>query len=273
MPDKIGALPKLDALDLAPAFRIEKRKLNALGILRIEREVDSGAVPGRPEWRRPAAPDRARGYESAGGCFHAATLTDLRGNGFDRLDEMTAVGAPAAVSLALHGEVGDPEMAGAVGKVDLLHDVVAHNYEVTEDHGRRPVHRPVGKPHAFQELVRRAKRLLDLRRDQRKGARRVIAPEGVDLAVDDGADGGQVGRVHGAERRTCERQQKGKKSASLHLVLALQRSEDAASLREHFLRVLGARIIERAVVELQARLERARAVHVFLKNAGADFDD
>src|SRR5947207_4235081 len=49
VPDEVGALAQLHALELAPAARIEQAELDARGVLREEREVDAGAVPSRAE--------------------------------------------------------------------------------------------------------------------------------------------------------------------------------------------------------------------------------
>ncbi len=57
VPDEVGALRHVDPLDLAPALRVEQAKLDALGVLGIQREVDAGAVPGRAERRGRTAPD------------------------------------------------------------------------------------------------------------------------------------------------------------------------------------------------------------------------
>ena len=56
MPDLIGLLGQLDALDLAPALGIEHAQLHALGLLREEREVDALAVPCRAQRVRAAGP-------------------------------------------------------------------------------------------------------------------------------------------------------------------------------------------------------------------------
>src|SRR3954469_24373222 len=70
VPDEVGALAHFDALDLAAAARIEKAQLHALGVLREQREVDAGAVPGPAERIRPSAPDGARCNEGSCGRLH-----------------------------------------------------------------------------------------------------------------------------------------------------------------------------------------------------------
>src|SRR6185369_13969823 len=74
VPDEIGALQQFDALDFAPALGIEKAKLDPLGVLREQREVDPRAVPGGAERIGPAAPERARRDDDAGGRFHVRSL-------------------------------------------------------------------------------------------------------------------------------------------------------------------------------------------------------
>ena len=59
MPDEIGALAHVDPLDLAPALRIEQAKLDPLGVLGVEREVDALR---RPTWRRAETAFRATRY-------------------------------------------------------------------------------------------------------------------------------------------------------------------------------------------------------------------
>jgi hypothetical protein len=46
VPDEVGALAQLQALELAAAFRLEQAELDALGALGIEGEIDARAVPG-----------------------------------------------------------------------------------------------------------------------------------------------------------------------------------------------------------------------------------
>ena len=70
MPDEIRALAQRDALDLAPALRIEQAKLNRLGVLREKREIDSGPVPGRSQGIGAAAPNRARRDQGSCGRLH-----------------------------------------------------------------------------------------------------------------------------------------------------------------------------------------------------------
>ena len=70
MPDEVGALAQLHALDLAPATRIEQAELDALGVLGEEREVHSRTVPGGAERMRPSAPDGARSDEISCGRLH-----------------------------------------------------------------------------------------------------------------------------------------------------------------------------------------------------------
>ena len=47
MPDLVGALAQRDALQLAPAARVEEAQLDLLGVLGEQREVDALAVPVR----------------------------------------------------------------------------------------------------------------------------------------------------------------------------------------------------------------------------------
>ena len=70
VPDEVGALAELDALELAPAARVEEAELDARCVLGKEREVDPGAVPGRAERMRAAAPDGARGNDGSCGRLH-----------------------------------------------------------------------------------------------------------------------------------------------------------------------------------------------------------
>jgi len=60
VPDEIAALAQLDALPQVPfraaALTLEQAQLDALGVLREKGEIDSRAVPGRPERIRAAAP-------------------------------------------------------------------------------------------------------------------------------------------------------------------------------------------------------------------------
>src|SRR4051794_29524331 len=70
VPDEVGALAQLDTLDLAPPARVEQAQLDALGVLREEREVDAGAVPGRTERMRPSSPDGARSDDGSCGRLH-----------------------------------------------------------------------------------------------------------------------------------------------------------------------------------------------------------
>src|SRR5207245_2200816 len=70
VPDEVGALAQLDALELAPSARVEQAELDARRVLREEREVDAGAVPGRAERMSAAAPDGARRYDGSCGRLH-----------------------------------------------------------------------------------------------------------------------------------------------------------------------------------------------------------
>src|SRR3954465_13334553 len=74
MPDEIRALEELDALDLAPPFGIEEAQLHALCMLGEQREVDARPVPGGAEGIGPAAPERSRRDDDAGGGFHVRSL-------------------------------------------------------------------------------------------------------------------------------------------------------------------------------------------------------
>jgi hypothetical protein len=124
---------------------------------------------------------------------------------------VTTVGAPAAVLLPLHGVVGDPDTAGAVGHLDRLHDVAPHHHQLEERHRRGAVHGAVGHAHRVEEALGRAESLLHARRHQGEGAGRVVAPEGVDLAVDNSADLRHVRRCNPAVggRSGAERQEDG----------------------------------------------------------------
>ena len=55
-------------------LRIEQAQLDALGVLGEQREVDARAVPGGAEGIGPAAPERARRDDDAGGRFHVRSL-------------------------------------------------------------------------------------------------------------------------------------------------------------------------------------------------------
>ena len=57
VPDLVGALAQLDALQLAPAGRVEEAQLDALGVLREQREVDALR---RPRSRRAGRVGPAR---------------------------------------------------------------------------------------------------------------------------------------------------------------------------------------------------------------------
>src|SRR5688500_14841049 len=98
-------------------------------------------------WGRPRQTARGATRARAG----ASTAPGLCRNRAGRLDEVAAVGAPAAVALALHGVVGDPGRAGAVDDLDLLHDVAAHHDEVEERDTRRPVDGAVIGAHGIEE--------------------------------------------------------------------------------------------------------------------------
>src|SRR5690606_22406422 len=79
VPDEVGALAQLDALDLAPALGVEQAQLDPLGVLRIQREVDAFAVPGGAQGRGPAAPDGACGGDAAGTDFQAGACGTGKG--------------------------------------------------------------------------------------------------------------------------------------------------------------------------------------------------
>src|SRR5262245_5226086 len=74
VPDKVGALPELDALGLAPAARVEQTQLHALGVFREQREVDPAAVPGGAKRIRAATPDRAGNDQGCYRRFHSALI-------------------------------------------------------------------------------------------------------------------------------------------------------------------------------------------------------
>src|SRR5687768_11365640 len=74
VPDVVGALADLNALDLAPSARIEQAKLDALGVLRKQREVDPRAVPGRAQGIGAAAPDGAGRDQGSDRRFHSAWI-------------------------------------------------------------------------------------------------------------------------------------------------------------------------------------------------------
>ena len=88
VPDIIGTLRHVDALDLAAALRVEQAQLDALGILGEEREVDAGAVP-RGAAREAAR--RARRRSSAtmvlGGVF--MRVGDCSGRPWPRLSGLS----------------------------------------------------------------------------------------------------------------------------------------------------------------------------------------
>src|SRR5437763_5006366 len=89
----------------------------------------------------------------------------LRRNGLDRLRQVAAVGAPAAIALALHGVISEPYGAGTVGELDLLYRVLPNHREAEERHRARPVHRAIRNPHRVEEALRRAEGLLHAGRD------------------------------------------------------------------------------------------------------------
>ena len=70
MPDEIGALRQLNALDLAFAVRREQAQFNLFGVLRVEREIDLAHPTSRPG-DRFAAPDRRHSLFSP--CVASAT--------------------------------------------------------------------------------------------------------------------------------------------------------------------------------------------------------
>src|SRR2546423_1338909 len=57
----------------------------------------------------------------------ASTAPSLRGKSPDRLREVAAVRLPAAVALALHRVIGEPDETRAVGDLHLLHDIPDHD--------------------------------------------------------------------------------------------------------------------------------------------------
>ena len=57
MPDLVGALAQLDALQLVAAAGVEQAQLDLLGVLGEQREVDALAVPGGAARIGPAGPD------------------------------------------------------------------------------------------------------------------------------------------------------------------------------------------------------------------------
>src|SRR5688572_17772005 len=69
----------------------------------------------------------------------ASTAPGLCRNRAGGLKQMTAVSAPAAVVLALHGVIGDPSGARPVGHADLLHDLRGHDDELKESDAHRPI--------------------------------------------------------------------------------------------------------------------------------------
>ena len=58
MPDQVGLLAQLDALQLAPARVVEDAQFDFLRVFGEQREVDALAVPGCPERIGAAGPDR-----------------------------------------------------------------------------------------------------------------------------------------------------------------------------------------------------------------------
>src|SRR5205085_10817212 len=118
-----------------------------------------------------ATMDRARA--STGG-------VRLRRNAFRWLHQVAAVRAPAAVLLALHRVVGNPDGAAAVRDPDALHGFVADGSQPEESDRRRPVHRAIGRAHYVEEALRSPEGLLHRRRDEFEGLLRVVAPEGID---------------------------------------------------------------------------------------------
>src|SRR5919108_5361914 len=126
MPDEVGALAQLHALELAPAARVKETELDARRVLGEEREVDARPVPGRAERVRAAAPDGARRYDRSCGRLHRRR--SLRRNGQSAWHEVAACGAPAPILLPLHGVVGEPVTTGAIGELHRLHGVRAEHY-------------------------------------------------------------------------------------------------------------------------------------------------
>jgi hypothetical protein len=57
VPDLVGVLGQRDALDLAPASRVEQAQVHALRILREQGEVDAASVPGGAARMREPRPD------------------------------------------------------------------------------------------------------------------------------------------------------------------------------------------------------------------------
>ena len=57
VPDEVGALAQREAAHLALAGLVEEAQLELLGVLRVDREIHSLAVPGRAEGMRRAVPE------------------------------------------------------------------------------------------------------------------------------------------------------------------------------------------------------------------------
>src|SRR3954468_21824291 len=101
---------------------------------------------------------------------------------------MAAVGLPAAVGLALHRVIRDPGAAGGVGDRHGLHYLLSDHEHAAEADRARTVDGTIRHPDHIEEPLRRAEGVLDIGRSEGEGAPRVVAPECIDLALDDCPD-------------------------------------------------------------------------------------
>src|SRR5712691_12556031 len=98
--------------------------------------------------------------------------------------ELAAVGAPAAVGLALHGVEGQPAAAFGVGKAHGLHELSADEERRFEGDASGPVDDGVGAADHVHEGLGVAEGGADAGGREGEGAGGVVAAEGVELRFD-----------------------------------------------------------------------------------------
>ena len=100
------------------------------------------------------------------------------------LDETAAGDLPRSVRLSLEAVDGVPIDALPVLDAERLLEALSHVPRLAELEAARPVDGAVALANHVDEDVGRAEHLLDRRRGEVEGPRRIVPPEGVDLFLD-----------------------------------------------------------------------------------------
>src|SRR5580704_1067549 len=114
---------------------------------------------------------------------------------FGRL-QIAAVDAPGAVGQPRHRIEGGHRPAVGAYDMDLLRDLAVQGHDLAEVERLGAIHRLIALTHHVHEDVGRAEHAADRGRGEPEGGVSVVAPEGIDLGLDDVADCRAVGVRH-----------------------------------------------------------------------------